>query len=64
MLRPVHVDLWQAKWQQDRFLSEFFSILLSVSFTHVSFVGWTMGPSEALYHRDILSSHSNNVLCI
>jgi hypothetical protein len=59
MLRPVHVDLWQAKWQQDRFLSEIFSVLLSVSF-----VGWTMGPSEALYHRDILSSHSNNILYI
>jgi hypothetical protein len=57
--------LWWTKWHWDRFFSESFGFPLSVSFhccsifTHVS-VGWTKGPLEAHFYRDIVSSHRNN----
>jgi hypothetical protein len=59
-------DLWSTKWHWDRFFSESFGFILSESvkrysvFTHISFEGWTKGPLEAQFHRDIVSPHQNN----
>jgi hypothetical protein len=59
-------DLWWTKWRWDRSFSKSFGFPLSVSFhrcsifTHISSGGWTKGPLEAQFHRDIVLPHPNN----
>jgi hypothetical protein len=61
---PTPIRTW-TKWHSDRFSSESFNFLLSVSchscstLIHKSCRGWIKGLLETQFHRDIDSTHRN-----